>query len=123
MWPFSINTLKALSQHPSSPLSVWVARAFQYYGGGGRESLGGGRGGYAYLPLLTRFPKDSPIHTKGNLPLFTENPRRLILGNSEGMKRAGAVRDPGSQWPHQHREIRGNLPASVLSLSSTRTHG
>src|SRR5215212_3893933 len=26
------------------------------------------------------------------LPLFTELPRRLILGNSEGIKRAGAVR-------------------------------
>ena len=28
-------------------------------------------------------------------PLFTEMPRRLILGSSVGKKRAGAVRDPG----------------------------
>ena len=36
-------------------------------------------------------------------------------------RRAGAVRDPGSQWPHQHREIRGNLPSAVLPLESPRT--
>ena len=28
----------------------------------------------------------------GGLPLFTESPRRLILGNPAGIRRAGAVR-------------------------------
>jgi hypothetical protein len=33
------------------------------------------------------------------LPLFTELPRRGVLGNSEGMKRAGVVR-PQPQMAH-----------------------
>ena len=32
------------------------------------------------------------------LPLFTEFPRADILGNSEGIKRAGAIRVPGVSY-------------------------
>src|SRR5215212_2588681 len=54
----------------------------------GAESIGA----YAW-----RFDDGSPLFTSCRVGLFSETqfPVMSVLGNSEGMKRAGAVRDPG----------------------------
>jgi hypothetical protein len=47
------------------------------------------------------------------MPLLTENPRRLILGNPEGIKRAGAELDPGFGL-HLHTTGPGEEEAPVV---------
>ena len=69
-----------------NPLASWHGR--QAVTPACRDETKGG-GGERPLRLMTKISAE-----KGDeLSLFTENPRRVLLGNSEGMKRG-----PGLQW-------------------------